>query len=72
MSFASIMLAALLLDPAGKPAPAATPAASDAAKASRVRYCIDTTPTGTRLAKRTCMTRAEWLATGVDPLNAED
>jgi hypothetical protein len=32
------------------------------------RYCIKDTPTGTRIEKKTCKTREEWLDTGFDPL----
>lgn len=32
------------------------------------KYCIDTTTTASRITKRQCQTRAEWLADGVDPL----
>lgn len=37
-------------------------------KAESRKYCIDTELTGSRIPKRQCQTRAEWLATGVDPL----
>ena len=32
------------------------------------KYCIDTVTTGSRIPKRQCQTRAEWLDDGVDPL----
>ena len=75
----SITLAAALAlgSPAGaagapEPTAAATPRADDRAaaraQASPVRYCIESTPTGTRLKRRTCYTRKEWLDHGLDPL----
>lgn len=33
-----------------------------------LRYCIETTATGTRLKRRACYTRKEWLDRGFDPL----
>lgn len=37
-----------------------------AAKAKR--YCVVAQDTGTRLSRKLCRTRAEWLAQGYDPL----
>lgn len=37
-------------------------------KADSRKYCIDTMTTGSRIPKRQCQTRAEWLDDGVDPL----
>ena len=64
------LAAALMLDPAGKTEPAATPTpvASEANKPSAKRYCVDAVLTGTRVPRRTCMTRADWLKQGFDPL----
>lgn len=82
MSFITIALAALLGTAAqnetdiAKNRPLAPPAAAEAGgsgpKARTVRYCIENVPTGTRIPRRTCMTRAEWLDRGFDPLNPED
>jgi hypothetical protein len=47
---------------AAVPAPVATPVAS-----AKTRYCIVDTRTGSRIPKRTCKTRAEWLERGFDP-----
>lgn len=30
------------------------------------RYCVSDTPTGSRLPKKVCKTRADWVAEGVD------
>ena len=35
------------------------------------RYCVDVKMTGTRIAKRDCRTRADWMAQGFDPLNPD-
>lgn len=48
--------AALVDTPAVKPA------------ASKQRYCIIDTTTGSRIPKKTCQTRAQWLDLGFDPL----
>ncbi len=48
-----------------KPAPA--PAARPAAKAAgEARYCGNITFTGSRIARRLCKTKAEWLDQGVE------
>ena len=39
-----------------------------AAPRKPVRYCVEYTPTGTRIPRRDCRTRAEWLDYGFDPL----
>ena len=46
------------------------PEKADADVATRkVRYCIKIAPTtGTILTRQQCMTRADWLREGVDPL----
>lgn len=38
-----------------------------AAPKKQTRYCVDQTFTGSRMSKRVCRTKKEWLATGVDP-----
>lgn len=39
-----------------------------AAQPATTRFCVLTTPTGTRIEQRQCHTRKEWLAYGFDPL----
>ena len=40
------------------------------AKAKReTRYCAETEVTGSRLPRRQCQTREDWLRDGVDPLD---
>jgi hypothetical protein len=51
---------------AGTAATAATSAAAPAAKPKAKLYCITEAATGTRVAERTCLTRKEWEARGVD------
>jgi hypothetical protein len=38
-----------------------------AAPKKETRYCIDDSFTGSRMSKRVCRTKKEWLAAGVDP-----
>jgi hypothetical protein len=41
----------------------------DAAKPAKAkRYCVEDVVTGSRLKRRACQTRDEWLAQGFDPL----
>ena len=49
---------------AEKPEAGAAPTARDTTK-----YCVVETPTGSHISKKTCRTRKEWLAQGVDPLD---
>jgi len=71
--FASVALVAGAVSPAVA-ATANDPAAPKArqeqteAKNDARKYCIDTTTTGSRIEKRDCRTRADWLEVGVDPL----
>ncbi|MFS2109487.1 hypothetical protein ACCC88_07360 [Sphingomonas sp. Sphisp140] len=71
--FASVALVAGAVSPAVA-ATANDPAAPKArqeqteAKNDTRKYCIDTTTTGSRIEKRDCRTRADWLEVGVDPL----
>ena len=37
-------------------------------KAAAQRYCVQSTLTGSRIPRRECRTRAEWLRDGFDPL----
>ena len=40
------------------------------AKADTRKYCMKTETTGSRILKRDCRTRGEWLDLGVDPIEA--
>ena len=71
--------AALTLAAGAVPASAATPAATAVAaksaatvKPAAKRYCVEDTHTGTRIPRRTCRTRADWLALGLDPAALKD
>lgn len=77
-SVAAAMIAAAVLV-AGATAPAyASDPASDTSKAAAAksdegkRYCVKPqTSTGTMFTRKTCLTRAQWIAkTGVDPAAA--
>ena len=73
------VVAAFCMAAAG-PAMAATPNSGGAPKADKpgsgaasegkaaTKYCIVDTVTGSHIPKKTCLTRKEWLAQGVDPL----
>jgi len=52
----------------GTPTPAATQA-PDAKSVKDKRYCVQGDLTGSRLARKECKTRAEWLNDGFDPLD---
>ena len=74
------VVAAFCMAAAG-PAMAATPNSGAAPKAEKAesgaapeakaatKYCIVDTVTGSHIQKKTCLTRKEWLAQGVDPLD---
>lgn len=72
------VLAAALAAAAPAPAPAPAPVAPVAAATPQQsavepgtdmrRFCIVDTITGSRLARQSCQTRADWLAEGFDPL----
>ena len=71
---AAFIAAAVLVAGATAPAYAADPTTEAPAKAAtkagnNTRICVkDMTATGTRLPRKTCMTRGEWIAkTGSDP-----
>ncbi len=57
-------------EPAPAPAPIAPAVRSDAkrADAENRRICVVDTTTGSRLERKTCLTRAQWAAEGIDPL----
>jgi hypothetical protein len=74
-SFAAAMIAAaVLVAGATAPAQAADPTtgagtAAPAKVEKSERVCVKDALTGSRVARKTCMTRAEWIAkTGIDPL----
>lgn len=51
------------------PAIAAPAQAGGAAAAKKeTRYCVDRATTGSRIKRRTCLTRDVWMEQGVDPL----
>lgn len=52
----------------GMPAPAAQPSA-DAKPVKDKRYCVEGAITGSRIGRKECRTRAEWLKEGFDPLD---
>lgn len=52
----------------GAPAPAAS-ASTDAKVVKDKRYCVAGPITGSRLGRKECRTRAEWLKEGFDPLD---
>jgi hypothetical protein len=71
---AAIIAAAVLVAGATAPAYAADPTTDAPAKVSAKpakdkQICVkELASTGTRMARKTCMTRGEWIArTGVDP-----
>jgi len=69
--FASVALVAGAVSPAAAANDPAAPKARQEqteAKSDTRKYCIDTTTTGSRIEKRDCRTRADWLEVGVDPL----
>ena len=76
-------LFALVLTTAGTPLPGrgvpeivptagvATAGVTQATRAKApTRYCVRDTITGSRIPQTACRTRAEWLARGFDPLDA--
>ena len=52
----------------GTPTPAAQ-ASPDAKPVKDKRYCVQAAVTGSRLVRKDCRTRAEWLVMGFDPLD---
>ncbi len=56
-------------EPKRQVVPVATPTPADDIKADNTRYCVKDTTTGSRLPKKTCKTRADWIADdNFDPL----
>jgi len=43
---------------------------AQAAKADTRKYCMNTETTSSRILRRDCRTRSEWLDLGVDPIEA--
>jgi hypothetical protein len=70
-TFAAAALALGTAAPEPAPAPVA-PVAQSSAKVDPStdtrRICMVDATTGTRFARKTCLTRAEWAAEGIDPL----
>lgn len=52
----------------GAPAPAPTTSA-EAKPVKDKMYCVQGTLTGSRIPRKDCRTRAEWLKEGFDPLD---
>jgi hypothetical protein len=52
----------------GTPTPAAQ-ADADGKTVKDKRYCVQGNITGSRLARKDCRTRAEWMKQGFDPLD---
>ncbi|OYY91046.1 MAG: hypothetical protein B7Y45_04980 [Sphingomonas sp. 28-66-16] len=50
------------------PAVEGAPVKDENTRADKRRYCIVDTPTGSRIARKTCHTRSEWTDLGVDIL----
>lgn len=50
-------------------APAPEPTAKVVKQAKEQKYCVVGTPTGTRIPRKDCRTRAEWMDEGFDPLD---
>lgn len=75
MTSVMIALAGLMLAPASapeKPAapqPSETPIVAATPAAKPTNYCVVDTTTGTRIHRKTCRTRAEWMRQGFDPLD---
>lgn len=75
MSIAFIALAALIAGGAQDGAQAnrnemvsaPAEAGGSSAKADKKRYCIAEARTGSRMVRKTCLTKAEWLDQGIDP-----
>jgi len=71
LTLASAMLIAIPVAsfagvPEGAGAPRA-PVSEPKAAVDQKKYCIIEATTGSRIAKKKCQTRAEWLLVGVDP-----
>jgi hypothetical protein len=62
---------------ANDPAPSSAPQTASAAQAQPVaakketKYCVEEEFTGSRLSKQVCLTRADWLNRGFDPLKGD-
>lgn len=71
MSYRLVLTTLATLAMAAPPAiaaPTMRAAAAKPVKAKPVRYCIDVVTTGSRRARRECLTRKQWLAVGIDPV----
>ena len=52
----------------GTPAPSAS-APAQAKPVKDTRYCVESLTTGSRIRRKACRTRAQWLEEGFDPLD---
>ena len=55
-------------DPAGAPKAEKSEAGATSVAEDTTKYCVVETHTGSHISKKTCRTRKEWLAQGVDQL----
>ncbi len=53
------------------PKPGEAPQPPAVAKSDKTKYCIVSDLTGTRVPRKTCRTRTQWLNQGFDPLAPE-
>ncbi|MGH6614848.1 hypothetical protein [Sphingomonas sp.] len=65
---------------ANDPAPSSAPQTASAAQAQQAqpaaakketKYCVEEEFTGSRISKQVCLTRADWLNRGFDPLKGD-
>jgi hypothetical protein len=56
---------------AGDPKPGEAPQPPAVAKTDKTKYCIVGEITGSRMPRKTCKTRVQWLQQGFDPLAPE-
>ncbi len=54
--------------PAVASASASIAASQSVAERAPTRYCVIDTITGSRIKRKTCQTRAEWMREGFDPI----
>lgn len=68
---ATLAVPAIAQEPSAPRASAvAAPAQVGGTAAGERRHCVKDTPTGTRIERKDCRTRTQWLAYGFDPLEA--
>jgi hypothetical protein len=56
---------------AGDPKPGEAPQPPAVAKSEKTKYCVVSEITGSRMPRKTCKTRDQWLAQGFDPVAPE-